>query len=148
MTGLKTPLRLIAFIAALFWLAAQLGFVFSDAGYLTPVWPPAAVACAAALLFGMPSLLGAAAYIFVDYAIYGPGGWAEHLPRVPRSLVEPAAMLITAFLLRRLAGWVRFDVRLTSAERRPDHLRLLRDLPHHALPAERLARALGAGLRG
>jgi PAS domain S-box-containing protein len=114
MTGLKTPLRLIAFIAALFWLAAQLGFVFSDAGYLTPVWPPAAVACAAALLFGMPSLLGAAAYIFVDYAIYGPGGWAEHLPRVPRSLVEPAAMLITAFLLRRLAGWVRFDVRLTS----------------------------------
>ena len=39
-------------VTLLFWLAARLGFVFNDNGYLTPVWPPAAVACVAGILYG------------------------------------------------------------------------------------------------
>src|ERR1700740_533571 len=42
---LRRNLALLFGVTLLFWLAARLGLVFNDEGYLTPVWPPAAVAC-------------------------------------------------------------------------------------------------------
>ena len=63
----RPSLRTVLLVTGLFWLAAKLGFVFSDHGYLTPVWPPAAVALAAAVRFGPLSLIGAALYIAYDF---------------------------------------------------------------------------------
>jgi PAS domain S-box-containing protein len=103
-------LRIAVLVTALFWLAAQLGFVFSNYGYLTPVWPPAAVACGAALLFGVRVLGGVALYIAYDFIAYDP----THLARLPLAAVEPLAMLITAALTLRLANAARFDRRLGS----------------------------------
>jgi PAS domain S-box-containing protein len=99
---------MIALVTVLFWLAAQLGFVFSNYGYLTPVWPPAAVACGAALLFGVRVLAGVALYIAYDFISYDP----THLARLPLALVEPLSMLITAQLSVWAADRVGFDRRL------------------------------------
>ncbi|MED5619170.1 ATP-binding protein [Ideonella sp. BN130291] len=103
-------LRLIAVVTALFWLAAKLGFVFSDNGHLTPVWPPAAVACGAALLYGPRVLVGAALYVLYDFICYNWGRPALYA----KGLIEPAAMLLAAQGVCLVARRVRFDSRLDS----------------------------------
>jgi len=83
----RRNLALLAGVTLLFWLAARLGLVFNDDGYLTPVWPPAAVACVAGILYGPASLLGAAAYIVYDFV--NGSGWDHDR----WALIEPSAML-------------------------------------------------------
>jgi len=65
----RRDLLLMLGVMLLYWLAAKLGFVFAlnSNSYLTPVWPPAAVACVAGILYGPASLVGAAAYISYDF---------------------------------------------------------------------------------
>ncbi|PHV11762.1 response regulator [Chitinimonas sp. BJB300] len=97
-------------IVALYWLAAQIGFAFIDQRYLTPVWPPAAVATGAALLYGPRSLLGVALYIFYDYVAVNFGDMA----RYGNGLIEPASMLISASAVAWLARREALDLSLST----------------------------------
>ena len=97
-------------VTALFWLAAQLGFVFANHGYLTPVWPPAAVALAANLLYGPRSLVGIALYVYYDYIAVAP----TDLARYPHGLIEPTAMLLSALLVHVLKQRLRLDLTLRT----------------------------------
>jgi PAS domain S-box-containing protein len=93
-----------------YWLASQVGFLFADHGYLTPVWPPAAVACVAAVLYGPSSLLGVAAYIAWDYLHETP-----HLGEpFQHALVEPLALFAAAFTCWGIARALRFDGKLST----------------------------------
>ncbi len=97
-------------VTVLFWLAAQLGFVFATHGYLTPVWPPAAVACVAAVMYGPSSLVGVALYIAWDYSHAGP-----HLGEPwSHALIEPAALMAAAVACWGAARLTRFDRRLST----------------------------------
>ena len=108
---LKAPTwRVILAVTVLFWLAARLGFVFSDNGYLTPVWPPAAVAGGAALLYGPRALAGAALYVAYDFLAYNLGRPATYA----WALIEPASMLLAAQAVCVAARLARFDSRLGS----------------------------------
>ena len=98
-------------VTLLFWLAAQLGLVFNDHGYLTPVWPPAAVACVAGILYGWPSLIGAAVYIAYDYVVDGGPHGFHHDRWV---FVEPLSMLLAAAVVRWSSRRVGFTGRLDS----------------------------------
>ncbi|MBV8657841.1 MAG: PAS domain S-box protein, partial [Burkholderiales bacterium] len=106
----RRELLQIAGITVLFWLSAQLGFVFANHGYLTPVWPPAAVAFAANLLYGPKSLVGIAVYVYYDYVSYD----STNLARYPHGLIEPTAMLLSAFLANWLKRRVRLDLTLRT----------------------------------
>jgi len=97
-------------VTVLFWLASKLGFVFSNHGHLTPVWPPAAVACAAALLFGRRALLGVALFIIYDYLEVN----FAQLERYPKALVEPMAMMVAATAVGWAARRWGFRGRLNS----------------------------------
>lgn len=97
-------------VTGLFWLAAQLGFVFARSGQLTPVWPPAAVACATALLFGRRALLGVALFVIYDYVAVD----FRQLERWPRALIEPASILLAATAVRAVAARLGFKGRLDS----------------------------------
>jgi PAS domain S-box-containing protein len=106
----RRELSILAGVTALFWLGARIGLAFNDHDYLTPVWPPAAVACVAGILYGPLSLVGAALYIawdFLDGTLSDPlhDRWA---------LVEPLAMLISASICRGVARRVGFDGRLDT----------------------------------
>ncbi len=106
----RRELALLLGVTLLFWLAAKLGLLFNDNGYLTPVWPPAAVACVAAILYGPASLIGAALYIAYDFldgeiVEFGHDRWA---------LVEPIAMLLAAAVCRAVAKKTHFDGRLDT----------------------------------
>jgi len=105
---LRRNLALLFGVTLLFWLAARLGLVFNDDGYLTPVWPPAAVACVAGILYGPASLVGAALYILYDF-IDG-SGWAHDR----WAFVEPTAMLVAAAACRAAARRIHFDGRLDT----------------------------------
>ncbi|MBV8466728.1 MAG: response regulator [Burkholderiales bacterium] len=105
----REPVRIVI-VTALYWLAAQLGFVFSNHGFLTPVWPPAAVACAAALAYGPRSLIGVALYIYYDFVSYD---FAR--PNVLlKGLIEPVAMMATASAAAWLAKRYRLDLALAT----------------------------------
>ena len=98
-------------VMLLYWLAAWLGDVFSDHGYLTPVWPAAAVACVAGILYGPASLLGAAAFIGYDFVANGSThGWSHDR----WAFVEPVSMLGSAAVVRWLALRVGFTGRLDT----------------------------------
>jgi PAS domain S-box-containing protein len=100
-------------IMLLYWLAARLGFVFAmnDKAYLTPVWPPAAVACVAGILYGPLSLVGAAAYIAYDFVANGSThGWVHDR----WALVEPLSMLASGALVRGVARRAGFTGRLDT----------------------------------
>ncbi|MEP6503672.1 MAG: histidine kinase dimerization/phospho-acceptor domain-containing protein, partial [Betaproteobacteria bacterium] len=106
----RRELILLLSVTLLFWLAARLGLVFNDNGYLTPVWPPAAVACVAGILYGPRCLVGAALYIaydFVDgsFADFAHDRWA---------FVEPLAMLASAGVCRWAALRSGFTGRLDT----------------------------------
>ncbi len=101
---------LMVSVTLLYWLAAKVGLVFNDDGYLTPVWPPAAVACVAAILYGPVSLAGAALYIGYDYISGDHTGWAHDRG----AFVEPAAMLVAAGVCRVVAKHLHFDGRLDT----------------------------------
>ncbi len=105
-------LRTVLLVTGLFWLAAKLGFVFADHGYLTPVWPPAAVACAAALLYGPRALVGVALYIVYDFLSYH----IDRPQRYSQMWVEAASMLASAFVVHRAGRLLRFDTRLGSVK--------------------------------
>ncbi|GAB3266594.1 response regulator [Chitinimonas naiadis] len=111
---MRAPSRLdllrMLVVTALFWLAAELGRAFITKGYLTPVWPPAAVACAAALLYGPRSLLGVAAYIFYDYVSADFGDAKRYL----HGLIEPICMYITTGVVAMVARRCRLDLALGS----------------------------------
>ena len=96
-------------VTLLFWLAAQLGLVFNDNGYLTPVWPPAAVACVAGILYGWRSLIGASVYIVYDFVAgthdFAHDRWA---------FIEPAAMLASAAVVRWTAARIGFIGKLDT----------------------------------
>ncbi|WP_374536682.1 response regulator [Chitinimonas taiwanensis] len=106
----RSYLLRILLITAVYWLAAQLGFAFLGQGYLTPVWPPAAVACAAALLYGPQSLIGVALYIFHDYVAVD----YQNSARYAWGLIEPLSMLLSASAVSWLARRQRFDLSLSS----------------------------------
>ncbi|WP_374357504.1 response regulator, partial [Chitinimonas sp.] len=108
-SALSSALRMVI-ITVLFILAAKLGEVFSLHGYLTPVWPPAAVACAAALLYGPRSLAGVVLYIYYDYVSVD----FNMAARYARGLVEPSAMLLTASLLHLGARRAKMDLALAT----------------------------------
>ena len=105
---LRRNLALLFGVTLLFWLAARLGLVFNDDGYLTPVWPPAAVACVAGILYGPASLLGACLYILYDFL--DGSGWAHDR----WAFVEPVAMLVAAAACRAAARRIHFDGRLDT----------------------------------
>ncbi len=97
-------------VTLLFWAAARLGLVFDGHGYLTPVWPPAAVACVAGILFGPRCLVGAALYVAYDFA----DGDFRDLSHDRWALVEPLAMLAAAAACRLAARRGGFDGRLDT----------------------------------
>jgi PAS domain S-box-containing protein len=105
---LRRNLALLTGVTLLFWLAARLGLVFNDDGYLTPVWPPAAVACVAGILYGPASLLGACLYVVYDFL--GGSSWAHN----GWAFVEPVAMLVAAGACRIAARRAHFDGRLDT----------------------------------
>ena len=106
----RRGLALSALLAGLYWLGAQLGFVFSNQGIMTPVWPAAAVALAGAVLFGPGSLWLAVLYVFVDLL-----GWhGLELRHVGRAWVEPLGVCVSALGVRYLAARLSFDPRLTQ----------------------------------
>jgi PAS domain S-box-containing protein len=106
----RRDLILMLGITLLFWLAARLGFVFNDNGYLTPVWPPAAVACVAGILYGPRSLLGAALYIAYDFVDGSLHDWTHDR----WAFVEPLAMLASAAAVHWTAHRIRFTGRLDT----------------------------------
>jgi len=97
-------------VTLLFWLAARLGFVFNDNGYLTPVWPPAAVACVAGILYGPRCLLGAAIYIAYDFVDGSIHDWSHDR----WAFVEPLAMLASAATVHWTARRSGFSGRLDT----------------------------------
>jgi len=97
-------------VTLLFWLAAQLGLVFNDNGYLTPVWPPAAVACVAGILYGWPCLIGAAVYIAWDFI----DGSAHDFMHDRWAFIEPLSMLAAAAAVRWTSGRMGFTGRLDT----------------------------------
>ena len=107
----RRDLILMLGITLLFWLAAQLGLVFNDNGYLTPVWPPAAVACVAGILYGWPSLIGAAVYIVYDFIA---DGGAHDFAHDRWAFIEPASMLAAAAVVRWTAARVGFSGKLDT----------------------------------
>jgi PAS domain S-box-containing protein len=106
----RRELVLLLAVTLLFWLAARLGLVFNDNGYLTPVWPPAAVACVAGILYGPRCLLGAALYIAYDF-VDGRFGDFTH---DRWAAVEPLAMLASASVCRAVAQRTGFTGRLDT----------------------------------
>jgi PAS domain S-box-containing protein len=109
----RRDLLLLSAVTLLFWAAARLGLVFNHNGYLTPVWPPAAVACVAAILYGPRCLVGAALYVAYDYM----DGHFDSLTDFARSrwaLVEPLSMLAAAALCRVVARRARFTGRIDT----------------------------------
>ncbi len=103
-------MRTVLLVTGLFWLAAKLGFVFAGSTYLTPVWPPAAVACAAALRFGPRSLIGVALFVVYDF-IEVDFHSAQRYYWAP---IEPLSMLGAAWVCCRVAGLLRFDAGLST----------------------------------
>ncbi|MEH6461297.1 response regulator [Chitinimonas sp. JJ19] len=97
-------------IVVIFALAAQLGSVFMSAGsaFLTPVWPPAAVACAVALLYGPRYLLCIALYIYYDYVSVDFYKSSRYL----YGLIEPVCMVITASSVAFIARRTSLDLSL------------------------------------
>ena len=107
----RRELILMLGVTLLFWLAARLGFVFGDNGYLTPVWPPAAVACVAGILYGPRCLIGAAVYIAYDFIVDGSThGWAHDR----WAFVEPLAMLASGTAVHWTARRIGFTGRLDT----------------------------------
>jgi len=100
-------------VMLLYALAARLGFVFAldGNGYLTPVWPPAALACVAGILYGPASLIGAAAYIGYDFVANGSShGWMHDR----WAFVEPLSMLSSAAVVRWAAVRLGFSGKLDT----------------------------------
>ena len=106
----RRDLILMLGVTLLFWLAARLGFVFNDNGYLTPVWPPAAVACVAGILYGPRCLIGAAVYIAYDFVDGSIHGWAHDR----WAFVEPLSMLAAAATVSASARRAGFIGRLDT----------------------------------
>jgi PAS domain S-box-containing protein len=106
----RRDLVLMFGVTLLFWLAARLGFVFNDNGYLTPVWPPAAVACVAGILYGPRCLLGAAIYIAYDFVDGSAHDWNHDR----WAFVEPLAMLVSAVAVHWAARRSGFTGRLDT----------------------------------
>ena len=107
----RRDLILMLGVTLLYWLAAWLGDVFSDHGYLTPVWPAAAVGCVAGILYGPVCLLGAAVFIAYDFVANGTThGWLHDR----WAFVEPVSMLISAAVVRWLALRVGFTGKLDT----------------------------------
>ncbi|HYP33216.1 MAG TPA: ATP-binding protein [Burkholderiaceae bacterium] len=106
----RRDLVLMFSVTLLFWLAARLGFVFNDNGYLTPVWPPAAVACVAGILYGPRCLLGAAIYIAYDFVDGSIHDWSHDR----WAFVEPLAMLASAATVHWTARRSGFSGRLDT----------------------------------
>ena len=107
----RRDLILMLGVTLLYWLAAWLGDVFSDHGYLTPVWPAAAVGCVAGILYGPICLLGAAVFIAYDFVANGTThGWLHDR----WAFVEPVSMLASAAVVRWLAVRVGFTGKLDT----------------------------------
>jgi PAS domain S-box-containing protein len=106
----RRDLTILAGVTLLFWLGARIGLAFNDHDYLTPVWPPAAVACVAGILWGPASLIGAALYIAYDFL----GGSFGTLAHDRWALVEPLSMLLAAGACRVVARRLSFDGRLET----------------------------------
>ena len=107
----RRDLILMLGVTLLYWLAAWLGDVFSDHGYLTPVWPAAAVGCVAGILYGPICLLGAAVFIAYDFVANGTThGWLHDR----WAFVEPVSMLVSAAVVRWLAVRVGFTGKLDT----------------------------------
>ncbi|WP_269533877.1 response regulator [Chitinimonas sp. BJYL2] len=109
MTSRQLIVRILI-VTLLYWLAAQLGLAFARNGYLTPVWPPAAVACAALLIYGPRALIGVVVYVYLDYAT----ATTITTERLLRGLIEPVCIMITAFLLYQAGRRAQFDLALRS----------------------------------
>ncbi len=99
-----------AVVFGLYWLAAQLGFVFSNQGILTPVWPAAAVGATAAVVYGPRALWLAAIYVFVDTA----DGRLLEMQYLRRAWIEPLGLLVSALLVSKLARRLAFDLRIST----------------------------------
>ena len=98
-------------VTLLYWAGAWLGFIFDDSRHLTPVWPSAALACVAGILYGPRCLLGAAAYIAFDFVVDGStSGWAHDR----WAFIEPVSMLASAWLVHRVARRADFTGRLDT----------------------------------
>ena len=112
MKPIKIPRHLVlaTLVFALYWLAAQLGFVFSNHGILTPVWPAAAVGAAASILYGPRSLWMAAIYVAVDLI----GGHYQEAAFLRRAWIEPLGLVVSAIAVRHVARSRAFDLRLNS----------------------------------
>ncbi|HEY9025674.1 MAG TPA: PAS domain S-box protein, partial [Burkholderiaceae bacterium] len=106
----RRDLVLMFSVTLLFWMAARLGFVFNDNGYLTPVWPPAAVACVAGILYGPRCLIGAAIYIAYDFVDGSLHNWTHDR----WAFVEPLSMLASAVTVHWAAARSGFTGRLDT----------------------------------
>jgi PAS domain S-box-containing protein len=106
----RRDLAVLAGVTLLFWLGARIGLAFNDHDYLTPVWPPAAVACVAGILYGPWSLAGAALYVAYDFV----DGTLANFAHDRWAAVEPVAMLVSAGICRFVARRMGFDGRLDT----------------------------------
>jgi PAS domain S-box-containing protein len=100
----------LAGVTLVFWLGSRIGLAFTEQDYLTPVWPPAALAVVSGILWGPLSLLGAAIYVAVDFLADNLKGFSHDR----WALVEPLSMLISAGLCRIVARQLAFDGRLET----------------------------------
>lgn len=97
-------------VFGLYWLAAQLGFVFSNQGILTPVWPAAAVAVSAAILYGPRSLWLAIIYVFVDIV-----DWRFlEIQYLRRGWIEPLGVFVSANVVAAFARRLPLDLRFNT----------------------------------
>lgn len=106
----RRDLVVAAIACALYWLAAQLGFVFSNHGIMTPVWPAAAIGVVTGVLYGPRSLWLAAIYVFADLV----DGHYRDVAYLQRAWIEPLGLLVSAFTVNRLALRLAFDPRLEN----------------------------------
>jgi PAS domain S-box-containing protein len=106
----RRDLILMLGVTLLYWLAARLGFVFNDNGYLTPVWPPAAVGCVAGILYGPRALIGAAIYIAYDFVDGSLHDWTHDR----WAFVEPLALAASGAAVHWATHRMRFTGRLDT----------------------------------
>lgn len=99
-THINRKFLLIALcVGLLYWFGAQISLTLSNKGIFTPVWPAAAVAAAAAVLFGVRSLALVLLFTATDF-------FGIHLARFLApdwAVVEAAGILLAALLTIRIA---------------------------------------------
>jgi PAS domain-containing protein len=97
-------------VGLLYWAGAQIGFMFSNKGILTPVWPSAAVGATASVLFGARSLVLAVIYVAADFIDWD----VSRLFKANWAFVEPLGVFLAGIAASKLAQLRVFDPRIRT----------------------------------